>query len=78
MRAELAAVRRRIEASLRARIERAKAAGERMPDTNAETPAALVIATIQGLSTMARDGAPREKLLRVAAAALCAWGHASR
>ena len=78
VRAELAAVRRGIEASLRARIERAKAADERLPDTDAETLAALVIATIQGLSTLARDGAPREKLLRVAAAALCSWGDATR
>jgi len=28
---------------------------------------------IQGISTLARDGAPREKLLRVAATAMQAW-----
>ena len=78
VRAELAAVRRRIEASLRARIERGKVEGERLPDSDAETLARLVIATIQGLSTLARDGASREKLLRIASASLRCWGDADR
>lgn len=71
--AELASLRRGIEASLRARIEQAVDTGE-LPETiDADALAGHVMAVIQGISTLARDGAPREKLMRVADAAMLAW-----
>jgi len=69
----LAAVRRRIEARLHDRIVQAIATGEMAVDADADALAGHVMAVIQGMSTLARDGAPREKLLRVAATAMLAW-----
>ncbi len=73
VREELAAIRRGIEASLRDRIARGIRDGELAAGTDAETLAAYVIAVLQGMSTLARDGASRAKLLRVAATAMLAW-----
>ena len=70
---ELAAIRRGIEARLNDKIAQAVRAGEMAADTDADALAGHVMAVIQGLSTLARDGAPREKLMRVAAAAMQAW-----
>lgn len=63
---ELAAIRRDIEAMLRARL-----LSEGLPA--ADALAAHVMAVIQGMSTLARDGAPRERLLAVAEVALTGW-----
>ncbi|GJE17973.1 TetR/AcrR family transcriptional regulator [Methylobacterium marchantiae] len=71
--AELAALRGGIEARLAKRIARGKTEGELPGGTDAEALAGFVMAMIQGLSTLARDGASREKLLRVAANAMLAW-----
>ena len=71
--AALAGIRRTIEAHLRERIDQGIAAGEMPADTDAEALAGHVMAVIQGLSTLARDGATRAKLLRVASAAMRAW-----
>lgn len=73
VRAELADFRRRVENALRARIERGIRDGEGVPDIEADALAGLVMATIQGMSTLARDGASREKLLKVAQAAIRTW-----
>lgn len=70
---ELATIRRRIEARLRDRIVRAVDRGEMPAGTPADALAGHVMAVIQGMSTLARDGATRDKLLRVAASAMCAW-----
>ena len=70
---ELAAIRRGIEARLNDKIVQAAKAGETAADTDADALAGHVMAVIQGLSTLARDGAPREKLMRVAATAMLAW-----
>jgi AcrR family transcriptional regulator len=70
---ELAAIRREIEARLRARIERAIEDGELPAKSDAGALAAHIMAVIQGMSTLARDGATREKLARVADIALLAW-----
>ena len=43
------------------------------PDLDATAPANLVIATMQGLSVLARDGAGREELQAVVVLALKAW-----
>ena len=71
--AELAAIRRGIEQKLAARISDAAKTGEITANADADAIAGHVMAVIQGLSTLARDGAPREKLLRIADAALNGW-----
>lgn len=71
--AELAALRHGIEACLRERILADIAAGALPATTDAEALAGHMMAMTQGLSTLARDGAPREKLLRVADNAMRAW-----
>ncbi len=73
VREELAAVRRGIEAALRDRIAADAASGALPPGTDAATLAAYVMAVVQGLSTLARDGAPREVLQRVARLAMDTW-----
>ena len=73
VRRELAAIRRGIEARLTGKIVRATGAGEIAAGTDAEALAGHVMAVIQGMSTLARDGASREKLMRVAAIALAGW-----
>jgi len=69
----LAARRQGIEADLRARIVQAMATGELPAGTDADALAGHVMAVIQGLSTLARDGAPREKLARIVETAMAAW-----
>ena len=69
----VAAYRRRIADALTARVERDVAAGTLPRATDAPALAGLVVAVIQGLSVMARDGATRADLGSVAAAALHAW-----
>lgn len=73
VKAELSAIRRDTEALLRARIIGATDAGELPAGTDAEALAAHVMAVVQGLSTMARDGASRKKLMRVVDVAMTAW-----
>ena len=73
VREHLAARRRDIEAKLRHRIGRAINDGELPADADADALAGHVVAVIQGLSTLARDGAGREKLLRVVAVAMTGW-----
>lgn len=69
VRAAIAAIRRDIIDRLAARIAR-----DILPDdTSAPALAAMVVAVIQGMSVLARDGAPREMLLAVAEAALLGW-----
>jgi AcrR family transcriptional regulator len=74
--AHLSAIRNTVEAHLRGRIERDVADGVLPPGTDAGTLAAHTTAIIQGLSTLARDGASRDKLLRVARSAVSAWPQA--
>jgi AcrR family transcriptional regulator len=71
--AELASLRNGVEAHLRERIERAQAEGELSADIDAEALAAHTTAVIQGMSTLARDGAGHDKLMRVVALAMRAW-----
>ncbi len=52
------------------------AAGELPADADADALAGHVMAVIQGLATLARDGAAREKLLRVARTAMLGWPEA--
>ncbi len=69
----LAETRNAVEEHLRARLDRAVVAGELPVGTDTEALAALVTTIIQGTSTLARDGASREKLERVAAMGMRAW-----
>ncbi|OJG00237.1 TetR/AcrR family transcriptional regulator [Pararhizobium antarcticum] len=71
--AELASLRGTIETCLRDRISRAIETGEMPPHTDAEMLAGHVMAVIQGMSTLARDGANRDKLTRIAASAMRSW-----
>ena len=78
VRQTLGAIRQGIEAQLRARIQAGIERGELLPHADADALAGMTMAVVQGMSTAARDGAPREKLLRIATAALCAWPVAAR
>ena len=70
--AELAATRRDIEAHLRQRLATAVADGELPASADPAALAGLVMALIQGMSTLARDGATRDHLFAVVKAALAA------
>ena len=73
VRDELSAIRRGVEAALRDKIEAGIETGELARDTDAGTLAAYTTTIIQGMSTLARDGAPRAALMKVAAMALMVW-----
>ena len=70
---ELAQIRMGIEARLKNKVTEDIEAGLIPKDSDAEGLAAHILAVIQGLSTLARDGASREKLFRVAELAIRAW-----
>lgn len=70
---ELAAIRMNIEALLKAKVIADRHAGRIPADSDADALAGHILAVIQGLSTLARDGAPREKLFRVVNMAMRAW-----
>lgn len=61
--AAVAAVRQEISALIQARVARDIASKQLPRDTDALAMADLVIATIQGMSVLARDGLPRQRLL---------------
>ena len=71
--AELAAIRRGIEACLRDKIVSSIDAGLMPCESDPEALAAHTMAVIQGMSTLARDGASRDKLLRIVDAAMRVW-----
>ena len=73
VRAEGTAMRAALEARLRARIEADITAGVLPAGTDAETLAALVSCTVQGFSTLARDGAAADKLRAIAELTLQRW-----
>ena len=73
VREELAEIRRGIEAALRLRIERDVASGALPASTDAEMLAGHAFAVVQGMSTLAKDGAHRGKLLRIVDAAMAGW-----
>ena len=73
VRVALGTIRLRMEAQVRERILADMAHRALAPDTDADALAGMTMAVIQGMSTLARDGAPREKLLRIVSSALQAW-----
>lgn len=70
--AAVTAVRREIGELLRRRIAADIASGALPASVDAQAQADLVIAVIQGMSVLARDGVPRARLLALAEAALAA------
>ncbi|AJJ21046.1 Bacterial regulatory proteins%2C tetR family [Yersinia intermedia] len=73
IREELADIRRHIEAALRSRIERDIRAGILPANADADMLAGHVFAVIQGMSTLAKDGANRDKLLRIVHGTMLGW-----
>ena len=69
----VADIRRAVAARLRARVERDIASGVLPPATDAAALVGLVMAVTQGMSTLARDGAPRASLLAIVELALQGW-----
>ena len=66
-------IRLRIEERLRKKIERENRKRNGKARIDAEAMASYVIALIQGMSTLARDGADRAKLMTLIEAAMRAW-----
>jgi AcrR family transcriptional regulator len=73
VRQALGARRRGIETQVRDRIATGIRQGDTPADADAEALAAMAMALIQGMSTLARDGAAREKLNRIVMIALQGW-----
>jgi AcrR family transcriptional regulator len=73
VRQALGARRRGIEAQVRDRIAMGIRQGDVAADADADALAAMAMALIQGMSTLARDGAAREKLNRIVMTALQGW-----
>jgi len=69
----LAEIRLRIEKRLSSKITRDRAISKLKPKPSAEALAGHIMAVIQGMSTLARDGATREKLSSIVSAAMLAW-----
>jgi len=70
---EVARVRRQIQARLENRIDRDLLQGLLPAGTDSQSLAGLVIALIQGMSVLARDGSDRRNLLAIASVAMNAW-----
>lgn len=73
VREALARIRRAIEAALRARIEWDIGEGRLPAGTDDQALAGHVFAVVQGMSTLAKDGAGRDKLMRIVDAAMAGW-----
>lgn len=73
VRAALASVRRQIETALRRKAAADVKAGRLPLETDVRGLAAFTVASIQGMSVVARDGADRGKLESIATIALSAW-----
>jgi AcrR family transcriptional regulator len=69
----LADVRKAVEASLRDKVRRSVKEGSLPAQADPAALAAHTMAVIQGMSTLARDGATRASLLRVADTAMKCW-----
>jgi AcrR family transcriptional regulator len=66
-------IRLKIENRLRNKIREDQSLRKLKPKIDADALAGHIMAVIQGMSTLARDGATREKLLSIASAAMMAW-----
>ena len=75
--ATIASIRHSIAGCLRVRVERDVATGLLPPATDAASLTGLVMAVVQGMSVLARDGASRASLLAIVEVALQAWPQAA-
>jgi AcrR family transcriptional regulator len=66
-------IRLNIEKRLRSKIVADRSMRKIKPRVDADALAGHIMAVIQGMSTLARDGATRDKLLSVASTAMRAW-----
>ena len=73
VRASLKKVRQANQKALQKRVERDIREGLLPKTANAQALSAMAMAIIQGMSTLARDGADRATLLEVVATAMHAW-----
>lgn len=73
LREELAQIRRAIEQALAHRIARDISIGALPVDGDAEFLAGHIFAVVQGMSTMAKDGASRKKLMGIVDQAVVGW-----
>lgn len=73
----VAQVRNEIKSRLKDRIDRDVSQGLLPADTDSASLAGLVIAVIQGLSVLARDGMDRPDLLAIAKTAITSWPNPS-
>lgn len=73
LRAEGTKIRTDVERHLASRIRRDIENGHLPAQTDIEALAAMVVCTVQGFSTLARDGASRAKLYTIADTVLKAW-----
>ena len=73
VRAALRDVRRANQDALQKRAERDIRKGQLPKTANAQALASMTMAVIQGMSTLARDGASRKALLELAQLAMTAW-----
>lgn len=71
--AAISDIRKSIGDTLRARVERDVATGILPAEADAAALSGLVMALTQGMSVLARDGAPRASLLAMVETALRAW-----
>jgi AcrR family transcriptional regulator len=69
----VADIRREIEGHLREQIERDISSDVLPPETHASALSGMVMAVIQGMSVLARDGATRAHLLAITESAMCAF-----
>lgn len=73
VRTALGGIRSDIETALQRKAAQDVSEGRLPTDTDARALAATIIAVIQGMSTLAKDGADRSKLLAIADTAIQAW-----
>lgn len=73
VRQHLADIRREIESALRSRIERDVQNGTLPSDCDPEMLAGHAFAVVQGMSTLAKDGASRAKLLKIVDSTMGCW-----
>ncbi|MEN1832350.1 TetR/AcrR family transcriptional regulator [Pseudomonas lijiangensis] len=73
VREHLAAIRRDMEASFVSTIKEGVQAGELPPETDVSVLAGFLLATVQGLAALARDGADRQKLFEIVNLSMTVW-----
>jgi AcrR family transcriptional regulator len=73
VRKAVSAIRLKIEKRLRNKINQDRGISKPRQNTDSDVLAGYIMAVIQGMSTLARDGATRQKLLSVASLAILVW-----